>query len=105
MVPEFFGRRFAATVATLLVWNAADSALSQQIRALPRPGWPFHHYGLRYPLQPGPHSILYAALDGQQVSCANDRPQTVVARWAAGAGWADGHTVLVLRTTADQTVS
>ena len=33
MVPEFFGRRIAATAAILLVWNAADLAVSQQIRA------------------------------------------------------------------------
>lgn len=33
MVPELFGRRFAATVAALIVWNSADYALSQQIRA------------------------------------------------------------------------
>jgi len=33
MVPEFLGRRMAVTVAALLVWNAADIALSQQIKA------------------------------------------------------------------------
>ena len=36
MVPNLFDRRIAATMAALLLWNVADTALSQQIGTPPK---------------------------------------------------------------------